>query len=155
MGIPNWKIVMRIHNAHEKAWFTFDEVGPFRYSEGLNITNEVEMYELTGKIKVIFDTQTFPSGFTKREFVVTTADKYPQDIKLNLLKDKTGLLDRFDEADEVKVNFDLSGREYQEKYYVDLNAWKIEKADGSAAKGGSDGAPVAEEEPDAEGDFPF
>jgi single-strand DNA-binding protein len=113
------------------------------------------MYELTGKIKVIFDTQTFPSGFTKREFVVTTADKYPQDIKLNLLKDKTGLLDRFDEADEVKVNFDLSGREYQEKYYVDLNAWKIEKADGSAAKGGSDGAPVAEEEPDAEGDFPF
>ena len=83
------------------------------------------MYELTGKIKVIFDTQTFPSGFTKREFVVTTGDKYPQDIKLTLVKDKTGLIDSFDEGDDVTASFDLRGNEYKEKFYVDLNAWKI------------------------------
>ena len=34
--------------------------------------------ELGGRIKVIFDTQTFDSGFKKREFVVTTQEQYPQ-----------------------------------------------------------------------------
>ncbi len=35
-------------------------------------------YELTGKIKLIQDEQTFASGFTKREMVVTVDDgRYP------------------------------------------------------------------------------
>ena len=42
----------------------------------------------TGTIKVIEDLKTFPSGFTKREFVITTNDKYPQDIKFEVTKDK-------------------------------------------------------------------
>jgi single-strand DNA-binding protein len=117
------------------------------------------MYELTGKIKVIFDTQTFPSGFTKREFVVTTEDKYPQDIKLTLVKDKTELIEAFDEGDDVTTSFDLRGNEYKEKFYVDLNAWKIQKAEGSGSGSdsgsGSESASAADEEPDAEGDFPF
>ena len=37
--------------------------------------------EITGKVKVIMDMQSFDSGFTKREFVVTTKEQYPQDIK--------------------------------------------------------------------------
>ena len=113
------------------------------------------MYELTGKIKVIFDTQTFPSGFTKREFVVTTGDKYPQDIKLTLVKEKTELIEPFDEGDDITASFDLRGNEYKEKFYVDLNAWKIEKAEGSGSGSGAESAAAADEEPDAEGDFPF
>lgn len=31
------------------------------------------MYETSGKLKWIGEVQSFPSGFTKREFVVTTA----------------------------------------------------------------------------------
>ncbi len=42
----------------------------------------------TGTIKVIEDLKTFPSGFMKREFVITTNDKYPQDIKFEVTKDK-------------------------------------------------------------------
>lgn len=84
------------------------------------------MYETTGKIKVIFDTQTFASGFAKREFVVTTQhDKYPQDLKFEIVKDKCPLLDGFDEGQEVTVNFDVRGNEYNGKYYVSLAAWKI------------------------------
>ena len=42
-------------------------------------------YELAGTIKVIMDTQTFGSGFTKREFVVTdSSGRYPQEIKFEL-----------------------------------------------------------------------
>lgn len=84
------------------------------------------MYEATGNIKVIFDTQTFPSGFSKREFVVTVGDdKYPQDIKFELIKDKCSWLDNFQQGQQVNVNFDIRGNEYNGKYYVNLNCWKI------------------------------
>lgn len=93
-------------------------VGPF--------VNKAHMYELSGKVKVVFEEQTFGSGFNKREFVVTTPDdRYPQDIKFETVKDKTSLLDGVSEGDEVTVSFDVRGREWKGNYYVNLNAWKI------------------------------
>ena len=91
-------------------------------------------YELTGKIKLIEDVQSFSSGFTKRGFVVTTNhDKYPQDIKLEFVKDSCAKLDSFMEGNDVKVLFNVRGNEYNGKYYVQLAAWKIEKiSDGDA-----------------------
>ena len=82
--------------------------------------------ELTGKIKLINDTQTFGSGFQKREFVVTTKEQYPQDIKFETIKDKVSLLDNHAPGNEVKVSFNLRGNEYNGKYYVNLQAWRIE-----------------------------
>ncbi|TVR54871.1 MAG: DUF3127 domain-containing protein [Puniceicoccaceae bacterium] len=95
-------------------------------------------YDLTGTVKTIFDLQTFASGFTKREFVVTTEDKFPQDIKLGCLKDRTGLLDAIKPGDKVKVSFNLNGREYNGKYFVDLTAWRIEPADGAGGRPAED-----------------
>lgn len=99
------------------------------------------MYETAGKIKVIYDTQSFASGFTKREFVVTTAaDKYPQDLKFEVVKEKCQLLDSFEAGQDVTVNFDIRGNEYNGKYYVNLSAWKIQGNGGSrnSADGSSD-----------------
>lgn len=85
------------------------------------------MYETSGKLKWIGTTQSFASGFTKREFVVTTAaDKYPQDLKFEVVKDKCPLLDAFDLEQDVAVNFDIRGNEYNGKYYVNLACWKIQ-----------------------------
>lgn len=93
----------------------------------------VGMYETSGKIKVISETQTFASGFTKREFVVTTAhDKYPQDLKFEVVKEKCSLLDSFEVGQEVQVNFDIRGNEYNGKYFVNLSCWKLQAAGGSA-----------------------
>jgi len=90
-------------------------------------------YELTGKIKLIMEEQTFPSGFSKREFVVTTEnERFPQDVCFGCLKDKAAMLDRCSEGQQVKVSFDISGREYNGRYFVNLNAWKIEPADDAA-----------------------
>ncbi len=90
-------------------------------------------YEISGTIKKIFDTQTFPSGFSKREFVVTTEDgKFPQDIKLECLKEKASLLEEVAEGQAVKVRFDITGREYNGRYFVNLNAWRLEPGDGKA-----------------------
>lgn len=97
------------------------------------------MYQSSGTLKLINDTQTFPSGFSKREFVVTTsADRYPQDLKFEVVKEKTALLDQFAVGQPVTVSFDIRGNEYNGKYYVNLSAWKLEAGQGEAG-----GAPPA------------
>ncbi len=83
-------------------------------------------FELSGKIKVLFDRQDFASGFYKREFVITTEGDYPQDIKFELLKDKVSLIEPFSTGSDVKVSFDVRGSEYNGKYYNNLVAWKVE-----------------------------
>lgn len=89
----------------------------------------VPMYELLGTVKEIFEEKTFGSGFNVREFVVTTeADKYPQDICLQCVKEKVEALNNLNVGDKVKVSFELRGREYQGRYFVNLNAWKVEGA---------------------------
>ena len=95
-------------------------------------------FELKGKIKVLFEQQDFPSGFYKRDFVITTNEQYPQDIKLSALKERVEQLNTMAEGDDILVKFDLRGREYNGNYYVDLNAWRIES--GSASSGSSAGS---------------
>lgn len=92
-------------------------------------------FELEGALKVIMDVMTFQSGFQKREFVVTEEDdRYPQDIKFAVVQNNCKLLDKFQVGDRVKVTFSLRGSFYKERYYTDLQAFKIEKleADGSS-----------------------
>jgi single-strand DNA-binding protein len=84
-------------------------------------------FEVKGKIKVLYDRQDFPSGFYKRDFVITTNEQYPQDIKFGALKERVDQLNGLVEGDEITVKFDVRGREYNGNYYVDLNAWRIER----------------------------
>ena len=84
-------------------------------------------YELTGTVKVVMDAVTFDSGFSKREFVVTTDDdRYPQDIKFECVKDRCALLNDIKPGQRVTVSFDLRGNEYKGRYFVNLSAWKVE-----------------------------
>ena len=115
--------------------------------------------ELTGKVKMLLEKQTFSSGFEKREFVITTQEQYPQDVKFECIKDKNTQLDGLNTGDEVKVAFNVRGNEYQGKYYVNLQAWKIEKGGAAAPSGGatSNNYPdfVEPETSDDDGDLPF
>lgn len=83
--------------------------------------------ELTGTIKEIFDTQTFTSGFSKREFVITTQEQYPQQVKFEMTKDRADIIESLAIGDLVRVSFNVRGNEYQGKYYVSLQGWKVEK----------------------------
>lgn len=102
------------------------------------------MYQLEGTIKLINPEQSFPSGFVKREFVVTTDDQYPQDIKLELTKEKCSLADGLSEGQRVSVSFRIRGNEYKGKYYVNLQAYKI---DAGAGGGASEGPGLSEPPP--------
>ena len=113
-------------------------------------------YQLTGKIKIIQEEQTFDSGFSKREMVVTVEDgNYPQDINLEFVKDKAKLLDDLQPGQEVTVTFDIRGREYNGRYFNNLQGWKVssEKMD----KQSKENSTCAEnlDQPEIDSDIPF
>jgi hypothetical protein len=90
-------------------------------------------YELSGKIKLIQDEQTFDSGFRKREVIVIVDDgKYPQEISLEFVQDKADLLTSFSVDQEVTIAFNLRGREYNGRYFNNLTGWKISAQNGAA-----------------------
>jgi len=109
--------------------------------------------QLTGKIKLIGEVQTFDSGFRKVEFVLTTNDEnYPQDVKFDISQDKVDDFIKYNKVGaSVDVSFNVRGNEYKDKYYVNLSAWKVFKSD--ANKAATDiGVPVEELATD---DLPF
>ena len=111
-------------------------------------------YELTGKVKLVQDAKTISDKFTVREFVVTVEDgNYPQDIALQFVNDKVSLLDTVQAGQEVTVTFDIRGREYNGRYFNNLQAWKMSVGEGAAAAPAADDRPPIPAEADAPGEF--
>lgn len=92
------------------------------------------MFNVTGTIKEVFTEQQVNDRFKKREFVITvTASQYPQYIIFQLTQDKCSLIDPFQVGEEIRVHFNLRGREWKDRegkirYFNSLEAWKLEKA---------------------------
>lgn len=95
--------------------------------------------EVIGNLKVKMDTQRVSDRFQKRDFVLTTDANtpYPQHVSFQVTQDKCTLLDQYNEGDELRVQFNLRGREWNGpqglRYFNTLEAWRIEKTGGAAA----------------------
>ena len=94
--------------------------------------------EVVGTLKVKSETQKVSDRFTKRDFVLTTeaSTPYPQHVSFQITQDKCSLLDQFNEGEEIKVQFNLRGREWKSpqgetKFFNTLEAWRIERLQGS------------------------
>jgi hypothetical protein len=100
---------------------------------------------IEGKLHAKFDTQQVSDSFSKREFVLETAENplYPQYVTFQLVQDRCGNIDKFNVGDKLEVVFNLRGREYDKdgvkKYFNTLEAWMIKEA---AASGSTEGATV-------------
>jgi len=108
-----------------------------------------ETRTLIGKVVKILPTQTFDSGFTKRQIVIEEpADNpdYNQQIAVTFIKDKCGILDQFQPGQEVMINFNLRGNEWNGKYFTELQGWRI----GAAAS-----KPVPQQEAAPAAPLPF
>ena len=91
--------------------------------------------ELQGTVKKIGETQTFASGFQKRDLVLLTEEQYPQPIQIDFLSDKIDLLNNVSEGESVKVGINIRGRLWtnpqgEEKYFNSISGWRIEKVSG-------------------------
>lgn len=89
--------------------------------------------EVKGKVIIVGNTEEVgQNGFTKRVIVVETAEQYPQKLAIDFVKDKTSVLDGYKVGDNVSVAINLRGSEYNGRYFVNLQGWKISKAEQSA-----------------------
>lgn len=121
-------------------------------------------FEVEGKLIKKFDTESKTASFQAREFVIEVPDgNYPQMVKFQLVQDRCNMLDTYEEGEQIKVHFDLRGREWQGKYFTNLNAWRIDKASDSqsasdAPMPSDDPFPTSNDEPTSQGhddDLPF
>ncbi|MBI3511523.1 MAG: DUF3127 domain-containing protein [Bacteroidetes bacterium] len=97
------------------------------------------MFNITGVLKLKTDEQKVSDRFRKRDFIITdNSSQYPQHITFQLVQDKCSLIDRFNPGDEIRVYFNLRGREWTPKdggplkYFNTVEAWKIEPANNMA-----------------------
>ena len=63
----------------------------------------------------------------KQEFVIETQDQFPRKVCFTLFNDKVSLLDQIQEGKEVDVSFNVESREYNGRWFHNINAWKIDQ----------------------------
>ena len=69
----------------------------------------------------------------KQEFVLETQEQFPKKICFTLFGDKISLIDGLNEGAELEVFFSVESRDFNGKWYHNINAWKIERADAAPA----------------------
>ena len=84
----------------------------------------------------VFPMESKSANFQTREFVIVTEEQYPQYLKFQLVQDRCSVIEKFQPGQQITVHFDLRGREWQEKFFTNLQAWKVESQDMTQVKAG-------------------
>jgi len=112
-------------------------------------------YEITGTLIEKYNEQIVSDKFKKREFVLEkTENNFAEQIKFQAVQDKTIIVEPFKIGDQIKVTFDIKGKKWKDTYFVNLQAWKVEKVGESPQVATT---PTVEDipAPTAEDDLPF
>lgn len=86
----------------------------------------------------------------KQTFIVETQEQYPKKIAFDLWNDNIDALKAISSGDMVKINFRVESREFNDKWYTNLTAWKIAKITEEVVTGGGGGntnKPIDKEQP--------
>ena len=67
----------------------------------------------------------------KQEYVLETLDSYPRKVKFDFFGERA---DQYplEVGDVITLSYDIESREFNDRWYTDVRAWKLEKA-GAAA----------------------
>lgn len=85
-------------------------------------------FEVQGKLHKVFPSENKSGSFQAREFVIDVeSGQYQQLVKFQLTQDRCDLIDSYSEGEEIQVHFDLRGREWDGKYFTNLNAWRLSR----------------------------
>ena len=87
--------------------------------------------ELSGKIIQLLPEKSGESGkgpWRKQEYILETEGQYPKQVCFMAWSDK---IDEFaiKEGETLVVSIDLESREYTGRWYTDVKAWKVARAD--------------------------
>ncbi len=85
--------------------------------------------EITGKIIEILPEKSGQSAngeWRKQEYILETETSFPKKICFVVWGDKIELFN-LKKGESVEVSVDLESREYNERWYTDVKAWKVSK----------------------------
>jgi hypothetical protein len=115
--------------------------------------------ELTGKVVKILPEQsgTGKNGnWVKQEFVIETNEQYPKKVCCSAWGDKAAIVKNLKSGDEVKIGINIESREYNERWYTDVRAWKIDTiSGGQSSDEPSAGYAFSADSEDSTDDLPF
>lgn len=100
--------------------------------------------EITGTIIKVLPLQSGQGKngtWTKQEYVMETEGQYPKKVCFSLWGDRIDSAN-IKEGELLTISFDIESREYSEKWYTQVTAWKVTKA--------SDQKPVEDELPESD-----
>lgn len=87
--------------------------------------------EIDGKVVQILPEQsgTTSAGkaWRKQAFVIETEEQYPKKVVFNAWSDNVESIKQLGSGTKVKISFRVESREFNERWYTDLTAWKITK----------------------------
>ena len=110
---------------------------------------------ITNILEVESGTSKAGKEWKKQSFVIDNGDQYNPNVCFSLFgEEKIGMLRNFGAGQEVEVGFNLSSREFNGKWYHNIDAWKI-TADGQGAAMNEAPAPEIDSAPAEDDDLPF
>lgn len=92
------------------------------------------MAELTAhivqKLPVESGTSKTGNAWTKQNIIVEDRNaRFPRKVCVNFFgTDRVAALEQFPEGTEVTISYDLESREFNGRWYTDVNAWRIQNA---------------------------
>ena len=98
--------------------------------------------ELEGKVLQLIAEQSGVSQasgkqWRKQGFVVETEEQYPKKVVFNAWNDTVDAIKQLAVGEKIRVHFRAESREYNERWYTDLTAWRIVKISEQTIGGGS------------------
>lgn len=111
--------------------------------------------KITGKVVHISAVETVGAKNTPKQTMVVeeTGEKYPQSVAIDALKDGVEQLSGIKEGDELTAYFNLRSREYNGRWFQNVNLWKVEKS--SAVKQQAEPVQPSQDEDDGSDGLPF
>lgn len=100
------------------------------YNKNITLANlfysmETKEYSLAGRVVEVTETKQISEKFKKREIVIETDGRYPQLVQFVFAQEKTSLLDDVQIGQNAEIFFNVRGRKWKDRYFVELSGWRI------------------------------
>ncbi|MDR0691886.1 MAG: DUF3127 domain-containing protein [Prevotellaceae bacterium] len=96
--------------------------------------------ELIGKLIKTLPVQSGTSArgtWSKQDFIIETQEQYPRMVCMTAWGGQMNELSAVAEGDVLKISFDIESREFNERWYTNVKAWRIEKQQAGTATAAS------------------
>lgn len=109
--------------------------------------------EFTGKIIFIGkEEKVGKNELLKVTFVMEESEaQYPNSMAIDLFGDKTELIKSYKVGDTIKAGLNFRSREYNDRYFNSISAWRIDPAE----EGASNAPAASTGDESADDDLPF